>query len=170
VDSSIRRKFNHLKSGSTCQDYPVKPIPSQIDCTSLRIPSIKPCFYLHWGDSSQDILETEDFEVLILSVCNPYRNINFKNILISKIEVFHDNGTPVELLPDGTPSVLIVPSKLICVCCIDPCSCSHIELSLKTNSAIAGKYKIKITYCIDEIILLCNYLNEVEFGINLITS
>jgi subtilisin family serine protease len=169
-------KFHHLKSLENCSDFEIyiRSEENQKKCKPAKFPELRPCFYLHWGDGNQDIIETEDFEVLILSVCNPFENIMFKNIKISGIEVIHSDGTKVELLPDGTPSAMIVPSKLITFCEVDPCSCCHVELVLKTAGAKEGPYKVILDFCIEEICLRMTDnerdRGEVEFDIELIKS
>ena len=170
-------KFNHLNSFNHCPDFLsfIKPNDdNQESCQTIQVPDFKPCFYLHWGDSNQDQIETEDFEVLVLSVCNPYTNVLFKDIKISGIEVIHPNGTKAELLPDGTPSAMVVPSRLITFCELYPCSCCHIELVLKTSGALQGPYKIVFDYCIDETCLIDDDLakgkDKVDFDIRLVKS
>lgn len=181
LEALVEDKYNHLSNGAGngCAAFP-RPSTgpkgddhaggSNMPCKPLEIPAIKPCFYLHWGDGPRDIIETEDFEVLVLSVCNTYNNVLFKGIQITDIEVVHADGTPVELLPDGTPSVMTVPSKLICLCDVGPCSCSHIELALKSCGALEGPYKIRFNYCIEEISLVKTEQGKVEFDIELIIS
>ncbi len=169
-------KFNHLKSFEACTDFKYynRCEQKQDKCKPVKIPELKPCFYLHWGDGNQDVIETEDFEVLILSVCNPYENIMFKNLKISEIEVIHSDGSKVELLPDGTPSAMVLPSKLITFCEVEPCSCCHIELILKTAGAKDGPYKVKFDFCVEEICLRMTDnerdRGEVKFDIELIKS
>src|SRR3712207_8484092 len=41
-------------------------------CDRVEEPKIVPCLHLRWGDGPQDRLETEDTEILCLTVCNPY--------------------------------------------------------------------------------------------------
>lgn len=162
-------KYNHVKSQGTCPDFQVLMYAGDNaqGCQSLKV---TPCFYLHWGDSDRDIIETEDFEVAVLSACNPFDNVEFRDVTLSDIEITHADGTPVELLPDQTPAAIIVPSRLISFCSIAPCSCSSIELVLKTSGAIAGPYKVKLNFCIGEINLQSVQGERVEFNIELINS
>ncbi len=165
-------KHNHIKSSKNCTDFEIYSHREKYPkgCKQIRIPQLNPCFYLHWGDSKQDIIETEDFEVVVLSVCNPFDNVSFQNLIISGIKITHADGSPVEVLPDKTPSALIIPSKLITFCSISPCSCSHIELVIKTSGAIKGPYKVKFNYCIGKICLQMIEKDEAEFDIELIKS
>jgi hypothetical protein len=58
------------------------------------------------------------------------------------------NGHPVPVLPDGTPSVQVVPSGPICFGDIGPCNpatagtCVARELVLYTRGAIGKDYKL----------------------------
>lgn len=158
-------KANHISSLGSCPDFQV--FNGAGGCQSLKV---KPCFYLHWGDSAQDVIDTDDFEVVVLSVCNPFDNVEFRGVTLSEIEITHADGTPVELLPNNTPVAMVVPSKLISFCSVAPCSCSHIELVLKTSSAIAGPYKIKFNCCIDKIILQTVEGDRPEFDVALVNS
>ncbi|MFN0037106.1 MAG: hypothetical protein ACKVUS_18780 [Saprospiraceae bacterium] len=171
LEALVEHKHNHLSSNRECPDY--HPLPGGDDrepCKAFPIPNVKPCFYLHWGDGPRDIIETEDFEVLMLSVCNPYSNLSFKNLVISDLEVVHADGSPVELLPDGTPSVMLVPSKMISICGLAPCSCCHLELVLKSSGALEGFYKIKFNYCIEEASFVFAQRHPEEFDIELVIS
>lgn len=150
------KKFNHLQANPKCPSFKLfTHIDKQEEkCEQADVPRFNPCFYLHWGDGNQDNIETEDFEVVILSVCNPYSNIAFKDLKISNLVIIHPDGSLAELLPDGTSSAYVVPSRLITFCEIGPCSCCHIELVVKTSGALAGPYKISMDYCIEETCLL----------------
>ncbi len=159
-------KFNHVKSQEDCPDFEVF-MGEGHGCGSL---SVKPCFYLHWGDSTNDSIETDDFEVAVLSVCNPYDNVSFKGVTLSELTIVHADGSPVELLPDQTPAAMLVPSKLITFCSIEPCSCSNIELVLKTAGAIGGAYKIQMNCCVEEVVVHSLAGDAAAFDIQLIAS
>ncbi len=162
-------KYNHVASLGSCPDFQVfvNSGNGMNSCQSLKV---SPCFYLHWGDGPQDMIETEDFEVVVLSVCNPFGNVEFKGVNISDIQIMHADGTPVELLPDKTPAAMIVPSRMISFCNITPCSCSSIELVIKTSGAIQGPYKITLNCCIEEIKMQAVVSEQVEFGVALVAS
>jgi hypothetical protein len=122
-------------------------------CQTVAEPKIVPCLRLRWGDGAKDQLETEDTEVLCITVCNPYANVAFNNFTMQLI-VRDANGNLVPNLPDGTPSVLIKPSYMICFDDIPPCdprnpgqSCVSREVVLITRGAIVGPYRIFVLYC-----------------------
>ena len=118
------------------------------DCKPVELPPIKPCISVRWGDSKCDCLETNDFEVFSITVCNCYSNITMQDFMISQIVLTDQNGQPVANLPDGTPSVQLVPSGPICFGDIPPChdpqhpSCVTREVVLSTRGAIAQRYRL----------------------------
>jgi hypothetical protein len=118
-------------------------------CTTVDQPEVKPCISISWGDSVCDGLETDDFEILCISVCNCYSNIAFNNFTIGRIEVTDSDsdGNAVANLPDGTPSVQAVPIGPICFGVIEPCeegeaSCINREFIINTRGAKDGEYKV----------------------------
>ena len=118
-------------------------------CKEIEVPEIKPCISISWGDSDCDCLETDDFEILCISVCNCYSNVTFNDFNISRIEITNSKGKPVANLPDGTPSVQAVPIGPICFGDIDPCidgeaSCVYREFVLNTRGAKEGEYQVKL--------------------------
>jgi len=118
-------------------------------CATVENPEIMPCVSVSWGDSKCDSLETDDFEILCVSVCNCYSNLSFDDFKISRIEVTDSSGNTVAALPDGTPSVQAVPVGPICFGKIDPCNdgeatCKHREFVINTRGAKAGEYQIKL--------------------------
>jgi len=125
-----------------------------VGCASAKLPSIRPCFELRWGDGPKDIMETEDFEVLCVVASNPYANVCFKNVAILVTSVTDSGDQPVSRLPDGTPSVLVKPGSAIFFGEIPPCkggknSSISRELVLKTSGAKAGDYRLHIGVCFD---------------------
>ncbi|WP_298515252.1 hypothetical protein [uncultured Kordia sp.] len=58
-------------------------------CSMLDLPTLEPCFYLHWGDSSKDQMETHDDEVLYITACNPYGNLRFRGLTITNISIVY---------------------------------------------------------------------------------
>jgi hypothetical protein len=132
-----------LKSGN-CSDE---------RCQRVEEPKIVPCVHLRWGDGPQDQLETEDTEILCITVCNPYSNVAL-NDFTAHIIVLNADNTLVANLPDGTPSVLIKPNFMICFDDIPPCdpqnprkSCVSREVVLLTRGAKVGAYNIFVLYC-----------------------
>jgi hypothetical protein len=118
-------------------------------CKKIEIPEIKPCISISWGDSDCDCMETDDVEVLCITVCNCYTNITFNNFSIGFVYPVDDSGNLVPYLPDGTPSVEIHPIGPICFGDIGPCkdnkaTCKSREIVLRTRGAVEGKYKLLI--------------------------
>lgn len=139
--------FTVPSEGSSCGDI----LPPGSVCGEAGLPDLRPCFLLKWGDGPRDQFETEDFEIALLAVCSPYSNVAFGKICLYNIRAVKADGSPVENLPDGTPSVLIVPSREVCMCEVAPCSCSFVELAIKTSSAAEGGYRILFDYCVEEV-------------------
>lgn len=117
-------------------------------CRAVEMPRIQPCITVAWGDTKCDCMETNDFEVLCITVCNTYNNVTFGNLSIGHVQVTEMNGSPVPALPDGTPSVQVVPSGPICFGDIGPCvegtrpTCVSRELVLYTRGAVGRRYKL----------------------------
>lgn len=125
-------------------------------CQRAEEPKIEPCLRLRWGDSPTDQLETEDTEILCITVCNPYTNVVLKNFTLHLVVVNAD-GTSVAPLPDGTPSVQIKPTFMICFDDIPPCdpqkpnqeSCVSREVVFLSRGAKPGKYHVFVVYCFE---------------------
>ena len=117
-------------------------------CEKVKIPEIKPCISVAWGDSKCDCMETDDVEIMCITVCNCYSNITMGDLSIGHIGITDMAGNPVPTLPDGSPSVLVVPSGPICFGDIGPCSdddnpsCVSRELVVYTRGAIGKDYKL----------------------------
>lgn len=117
-------------------------------CTNAEFPDIGPCISASWGDSPCDCMETDDFEVVCVTVCNCYANVTMSNVTIGQILVTDMSGHPVAALPDGTPSVQVVPSGPICFGDIGPCeedghpACVSRELVVYTRGAIGQDYRL----------------------------
>ena len=121
-------------------------------CRKVKFPDLKPCISIKWGDSECDCIESSDYEVMTLTVCNCYQNVTFNNFKISMLEVLDSNGNPVPILPDGTPSVKLHPVGIYCFGNIAPCTCVSREFVLINEGAKAGKYKIVLKgICFDVI-------------------
>ncbi len=118
-------------------------------CLPSKMPNLKPVINISWGDSDCDCLETDDYEIMCISVCNPYSDVVFSNLVIGKIQVLDEFGNPVALLPDGTSSVELHPIGPYCFGDIAACTdngmnCVAREFVLFNRGAKAGKYKIVI--------------------------
>jgi len=118
------------------------------DCTEAKLPDLHPCITVSWGDSPCDCLETDDVEIACIKVCNCYSNVTFSNLSIGQILVTDLAGNPVPNLPDGTPSIQVVPTGPICFGDIGPCkdkdhpSCVSRELVIYTRGAIGKDYRL----------------------------
>jgi len=119
------------------------------ECKEAELPKAQPCVSIAWGDSDCDCFETDDVETAIVSICNCYSNLTFSNVHISYFFITMADGTAVPVLPDGTPSVQIVPIGPICFGDIGPCkeggtNCVSREIIIRTRGAKSGKYKILV--------------------------
>jgi hypothetical protein len=85
-------------------------------------------------------------EILSINVSNCYSNVTFNDLNIGHILITDMAGKPVPNLPDGTPSVQLIPSGPICFGNIDPCQNQNDpttvsrELVLRTRGAIGKDY------------------------------
>lgn len=113
-------------------------------CKEVDLSEVNPCISIKWGDSECDCLESSDYEVMTLTVCNCYSNLTFSNFKISMIEVVDADGKPVKMLPNGTPSVKIHPIGVFCFGDIEPCSCITREFVLINEGAKEGEYQINL--------------------------
>lgn len=144
ISKSCAGKQFELKSGN-CRE----------GCQTVEEPKIVPCLRLRWGDGPQDHLETDDTEVLCITVCNPYTNVTLKDFTLQLI-VTTAGGGAVPNQADGTPSVMIKPNFMICFDDIPPCdpqkpeaSCVSREVVMINRGAIPGHYKVFVIYCFD---------------------
>lgn len=138
-------------------------------CGPARLPELRPCFTLRWGDGPRDNIETHDTEVLCLTASNPYTNVILKNVT-AHILIFSATGQRPDILPDGTEAISIKPSFSICFGDLEPCClnnqatpnqgiCSSDGLSsisrevvLMSRNAKEGTYLILVAYCYDAFI------------------
>jgi hypothetical protein len=120
------------------QSQPVE----QPRCLPVDLPRIAPWTSIRWGDSECDCIEGDDTEVMNLTVCNPYRNLTLSNLTIHQIVVVQANGAPVANLPDGSPSVQLVPMGPYCFDDLAPCTCVTRQFVLRLRGAVPGPYRI----------------------------
>lgn len=169
ADEFIRRsckpKQFELKSGN-CEER----------CQAVDEPKIVPCVRLKWGDGPQDHLETDDTEVLCLTVCNPYSNVVLKDF---NVQLFVQTGAggPVPNQADGTPSVMIKPSFNICFDDIPACdpqkpgqSCVTREVVLINRGAVPGPYRVIVVYCFEACFTKFNLREPAVFTLDLVAS
>lgn len=119
------------------------------ECKAVELPEIAPCVSIVWGDSDCDCFETDDVETAIVTICNCYSNISFANVHVAYFLVTMWDGSPVPVLPDGTPSVSIHPVGPVCFGDLGPCkpggeNCVSREIVIRTRGAKSGKYKILV--------------------------
>lgn len=118
-------------------------------CKEIKFPDVRPCISVSWGDSRCDCMETDDTEVVCITVCNCYSNITFSDLTIGVVYVVDSAGNSVPNLPDGTPSVQIIPMGPICFGAIPPCKdgkpgCVSRQLVLRTRGAKGGAYRLMV--------------------------
>lgn len=150
LNKSCAHKFNLLpRTNCDCPDSgALDHGDCHCDCVAVKLPDIKPCISVGWGDSQCDCLETDDVEVLCITVCNCYSNVTFEDLSIGHILVTDMAGNPVPNLPNGSPSVQVIPSGPICFGDLGPCrgrnqpSCVSRELVLYTRGAIGKDYRL----------------------------
>lgn len=150
--------------GSVDKDQYVKLLKNAIcnacgaECKEVELPAMEPCVSIAWGDSDCDCFETDDVEVAMISICNCYSNITFSNVRISYLYVTMADGSPVPLMPDGTPSVQVIPVGPICFGDVGPCieggnNCVSREIVIRTRGAKSGKYRINVVGICYEVVL-----------------
>ena len=131
-------------------------------CKEIKLPEIKPCINIKWGDSKCDCLESSDFEVMTLTVCNCYTNVRFQDFKIACLEVVDAKGKPVPVLPNGTPSIKLHPVGVHCFGDIEPCSCVTREFVILNEGAKEGKYKLNLKgICLD--VAIANHIESEGF-------
>jgi len=159
-------KFNTLNPLHGNPECPCLDEPDIHHCVEAPFPSIAPCIHVTWGDSDCDCIESEDHEVLCVTVCNCYTNVTFSNFEIQIAIVLNADGTPVATLPDGTPSVQLLPIGPLCFGDIGPCkgdkeTCVSRQLVMLNCGAKAGKYKIWLAgICFD---VVHHYFQNAQF-------
>ncbi len=145
----------HVKSGRPKVGLLIQ---NKTSCYEAKLPELAPEIKISWGDSNCDCLETNDLEVACISVRNIFSNVTFKDFKIGRIRIVDSTGKPVPPLPDGSPSVQIVPVGPHCFGDIGPCnskpranSCVSREFVIRTRGAKDGKYRLLldgICYCV----------------------
>ncbi|HEX8241482.1 MAG TPA: hypothetical protein VF574_17230 [Allosphingosinicella sp.] len=129
-------KINLLRP---CDDkQPVEKPP----CKPLDMPKIAPWTSIRWGDSKCDCIEGDDTEIMSVTVCNPYSNLTLSHLTIHQIVVVDMNGNPVANLPDGSPSIQLVPVGPHCFEDLAPCTCVTRQFVLRLRGAVPGPYRI----------------------------
>lgn len=138
VEEQIARR-RLVNSMPPCRGEPEEP-----RCEPLEMPAVVPQTFIRWGDSACDCIESDDTEVMQLTVCNPYSNVTLSNLVVHELAVVDANGSPVPLLPDGTPSIELVPAGPHCFDDIAPCACVTREFMVRLRGALSGPYRILV--------------------------
>lgn len=118
-------------------------------CKKVPQPDVKPCISVSWGDSKCECMETDDVEMLCITVCNCYTNITFSDFIINLVYVTDLAGGPVPTLPDGTSSVEVTPIGPLCFGDIGPCkdnepTCVSRQVVLQTRGAKGGGHQLHL--------------------------
>lgn len=113
-------------------------------CVDLRLPEIRPRFYVFWGDSRCDCIEGDDTEIMFLVVYNPYRNVTLCDVEVNRLRVIDAAGNDVPRLPDGTESIQLVPRGKYCFGDLPPCEIGWRQFVLRLRGAPPGPYRILI--------------------------
>lgn len=136
-----KTKFNVVKSKNTCVD------PFTQNCVANAINTqinLEPCFYFHWGDGVNDVIEEHDTEVFHFTICNPFNDIQFNGLRITKITVV-PNIHPID-------KIQIIPDRFISYDCLPPCACQTREFAFITRANnTGGNYHFDVEYCYDNI-------------------
>jgi hypothetical protein len=133
-------------------------------CRTVEVPRLEPCISISWGDSKCDCFETDDTEIVCVTVCNCYSNVSFSNFSIMAAFVTMPGGGAVPTLPDGTASVQMIPLGPVCFGDIPPCrdnvaGCVSRQYVVRTRGAKSGPYEIRLLgICYD----VCFHYNETE--------
>ena len=154
-DECLRReceqKVNHLpRTNCECPDCDAQPEGDcRCECEPVCLPKLEPCISIKWGHGKCDDFESDGIEVLCITVCNCYSNVTFKDFSIGRIKITDKDGRPVPCLPNGTPSVQVIPSGPICFGDIKPCRektpcCVSREFVIVTCGAIGQCYVLSL--------------------------
>ncbi|MDQ6987850.1 MAG: hypothetical protein Q9M25_08620, partial [Mariprofundaceae bacterium] len=153
-----KTKYNTVNSDASCDDS----FPSS--CVSQAINAdvkFELCFYFHWGDGQNDQIEEHDTEIFYITVCNPFSDIQYNGLRITK----------VTLVPDIHPldKIQIVPDRFINLDCLEPCSCQTREFAIITRANdTAGNYSLEIEYCYENIVIArSNHQGKVAFDLEI---
>lgn len=137
-------------------------------CSTLDLPNLEPCFYLHWGDSSKDQMETHDDEILYITACNPYSNLRFRGLIITNITIVPKGSTGTNTPTNNT--IQLVPNRLVRFGDLCECTCTSQALYLSIQNAKPQDYEILVEYCIEQIEINQDNTGKTRFPITLIKS
>jgi len=140
VDEIIKSNFDELRTRIPyCEDK------ERVEwCQNAELPDLKPSVNIIWRRSECDDVESDDVEPLLITVGNPYSNVTFCDVTIHKITVVNPDGSEVPVLPDGTPSIELIPIGPYCFGKVEACDFTAREFIVRTRGAVAGDYHIKV--------------------------
>jgi hypothetical protein len=124
-----------------------------------------PVFTLEWGDGPVDHFESDDLEIIYITIHNPFLNLIYRDVTIFNIKI-----TPNQTLPGGDDSVRIIPAVIDCFDEVQPCSSVSRDFALIIDHALVGTYHISFDYCIGEIAIVSNKDGNAVFDINVVAS
>ncbi|MEL6593629.1 MAG: hypothetical protein AAFQ68_26245, partial [Bacteroidota bacterium] len=152
----------HIKSGPGFVGFLAQ---NSSTCYKAKLPEYQPSISIKWGESECDGLESNDEELMHLTICNHYSNLDFQSLHIGRLEIFNEDGSTIPALPDGQASIQLVPYGGICFGDIPACSCVTRQFLIRSKGAKGGKYKLKISgLCFD----VCHhYAREVCFDLKI---
>lgn len=113
-------------------------------CREARLPEIRPEIFVLWGDAPCDCIEGDDTEIMFVIVRNPYSNLTLCDVEINRMRVVDSSGNDVRNLPDGSPSVQLVPRGKYCFGDLPPCGFAWRQFVLRLRGAVPGPYRILI--------------------------
>jgi len=128
-----RRQNNMVPCDGPAQEYKVEP---------LDIPRIEPWVTISWGDSKCDCIESDDTEIMYLTICNPYSNLTLSNVTVQQVLVVDGAGNAVPKLPNGNPCIQLIPVGPYFFDDIPPGSCVSRQFLLRLRGALGGKHRI----------------------------
>ena len=134
------------------------------DCSRTALSHLEPCFYLYWGEKANESISIPKAEVLSLKICNPFKDIIYKGLKVTKLVLVYESGESVK-----TEEVEIVPNGFLCYDCLMPCSCLTREIAFITKEkAKEGTYQLQVQYCFESIEFLSDHTNSaVSFPIQI---
>lgn len=137
----------HPNAGHVSNPFQVR------NCRNVVNPgtNLRPSIYLHWGDSAGDVIENHDTEILYITVCNPFEDVEFKGFKITNVNL---NPQPTQL-----HQARIIPDKFVEYGCLKPCTCKTREFTLITRdelNAYTGTKHIQVEYCLEGVVITKN--------------
>ncbi len=133
-------KFNTVPGQAGC--------PTKESQRTAKAPSLQPCFNLRYGDSKEDRVETEDYEIMIIEAINPYTNVSLEDLTIVSLTLrYLHEGAEVDVpVAQYTNEKLadLTPSKMINFGLLGPNESSSREVVLGTFRTAPGDYLIKL--------------------------